>query len=220
MPSPNVIAIDGPAGAGKSTIARRVAAELDLPFLDTGAMYRAVTAAAVRAGVRTDDGDSVRRIAETSSIDLVGDRTYINGIDVTDEIRSTEVTSAVSHVAANPGVRAAMGRHQRRWGLEGRGGVVEGRDIGTVIFPDARLKVFLTASPRVRAVRRAAEVGGDVDAMERAIAERDRLDSTRDTSPLREADDAYVVDTSDLSIDEVVAVIVDLFRGTPGSVRP
>jgi len=206
-----VIAIDGPAGAGKSTIARMLADRLSLEYLDTGAMYRAITSEALHTGVAVDDTDRVARIAETAVLRVDRDAVIVNGRDVTADIRSATVTAAVSAVAANPAVRAAMGSHQRRWGLDHGGGVLEGRDIGTVIFPDAALKVFLTASPRVRAERRVAEVGGDVDQMEAAIAERDHRDSSRETSPLAEADDSVVIDTSDMSLDDVVERIASLF---------
>jgi CMP/dCMP kinase len=206
-----VIAIDGPAGAGKSTIARLAASRLGIGYLDTGAMYRAVTALALHKGVPVEDAAAVARLAEGCRLDISSDKVTIDGLDVTVEIRSARVTASVSRVAANPGVRAAMGAHQREWGIRHRGGVLEGRDIGTVIFPDAALKVFLTASPRVRARRRAAETGEDVDVIEQSIIERDRIDSTRATSPLAEANDAVLIDTSDMSIDDVVDRIVALF---------
>ena len=203
-----VVAIDGPAGAGKSTVARALARRLGVQYLDTGAMYRAVTWAALREGVDLADEDAVGRIAERASIDVALDAVTVDGTDVTRAIRGPEVTSGVSIVAAQSRVRAEMRRRQRTWGGERGGGVIEGRDIGTVVFPDAVAKLFLTASARTRAERRVKESGGDVDAVERSIMERDRLDSTRADSPLSESSDAIVIDTTDRSVDEVVASIV------------
>ena len=199
-----VVAIDGPAGAGKSTIARALARRLGVPYLDTGAMYRAVTHAALRDGVQPNDVGAVTHLAGVSRIDVGEDRVTVDGVDVTREIRSDRINQAVSHVAAISGVRTVLRDQQRAWVAAHGGGVVEGRDIGTVVFPDATLKVFLTASPEVRARRRVAESGGDVEAIARSIAERDRLDSSRVDSPLMTADGSITVDTSDLSIDQVV----------------
>lgn len=201
-----VIAIDGPAGAGKSTVGRALAARLGLEYLDTGAMYRSVTFAALTRGVDLSDLEAVASLARTLDI-VVGERVTVDGVDATAEIRAADVNAAVSVVAANPGVRSEMRQRQRDWGDRRGGGVIEGRDIGTVVFPDAVLKLYLTASPRIRAERRVAEAGGDVDLIERSIAERDHLDSTRADSPLREADGAIVVDTSGLSIAEVLSRI-------------
>lgn len=207
-----VIAIDGPAGAGKSTVSRLVAERSGLPFLDTGAMYRGVAFSALRAGVPISDEARLGGIAETVVLDLDLEGLRVDGIDATSEIRGPQVTAAVSVIATYSRVRTAMRDQQRRWIAANGGGVVEGRDIGTVVFPDAMLKVFLTASPRVRALRRVAQSGGDPDEVERSIAERDRIDSTRDDSPLRPADDAVVVDSSLMPVEEVVDTIVRLFR--------
>lgn len=213
-PAPlRVIAIDGPAGAGKSTIARALASELGLEYLDTGAMYRGVTFAALRAGIAVDDVEAVAALARR--VDLqVADRVLVDGVDATTAIRTPEVTAAVSAVAANSEVRAEMRRQQQEWAEARGGGVIEGRDIGSVVFPDASLKLFLTASPRVRAERRAAENGGDVDAIEADIARRDQYDSSRADSPLTEAQGALVVDTTGRTIDEVVAHIAELLEQT------
>ncbi|MEY2968872.1 MAG: cytidylate kinase [Actinomycetota bacterium] len=199
-----VVAIDGPAGAGKSTIARALARRLGVPYLDTGAMYRAVTHAAIRDGVDPANAEAVTRLAVVSSIEVGDGDVKVDGVDVTREIRADHINHAVSHVAAISGVRTVLRDQQRAWVAAHGGGVVEGRDIGTVVFPDATLKVFLTASPHVRAQRRVAESGGDVDAIARSIAERDRLDSTRIDSPLMTADGSITIDTSNLSIEEVV----------------
>ncbi|MFZ9383054.1 MAG: (d)CMP kinase [Ilumatobacteraceae bacterium] len=207
-----MVAIDGPAGAGKSTVARALARRLGVQYLDTGAMYRAVTWAALHAGVDLHDEDAVADIAEKSTIDVGLDSVTVDGHDVTVVIRGVEVTSGVSIVAAQSRVRAEMRRRQRVWGEDRGGGVIEGRDIGTVVFPDAIAKLFLTASPRIRAERRVAESGGDVDAVERSIVDRDRLDSTRADSPLAESSDSIVIDTSHRTIDEVVTSILALLE--------
>jgi len=207
-----VIAIDGPAGAGKSTIGRVLATRLGLEYLDTGAMYRAVTAAAMRAGLDLDDLDAVATLARACALSVDDHGVRIDGHDVTTEIRGPEVTAKVSKVAANSAVRTEMRSRQRQWAEVRGGGVIEGRDIGTVVFPDADLKLYLTASPRVRAERRVAQSGGDVDEIERSIAERDRLDSTRADSPLAEASDARLIDTTGLGIDEVVESLLALLE--------
>src|SRR5262245_54180541 len=167
-----VIAIDGPAGAGKSTIARALAARLGLDYLDTGAMYRAVTFAALRRGLDLTDTDAVAGLARTVDLQVDEHGVTVDGVEATSAIRSPEVTAAVSVVAANSGVRAEMRARQQAWALVRGGGVIEGRDIGSVVFPDAELKLYLTASPRIRAERRVAEAGGDVDEIEQAIAAR------------------------------------------------
>jgi len=205
-----IIAIDGPAGAGKSTIARALAQRLGVEYLDTGAMYRAVTVAAMRRGVAVNDVERVASIAADLEIDVDDRGVFVDGTDVTSEIRSREVTANVSAVAANSAVRSVLRAHQRAWGDERGAGVMEGRDIGSVVFPDAALKLYLTASPRVRAERRVAEAGGDVDEIEAAIAARDHYDSSRADSPLREADGSIVVDTTGLGIEEVLDRITSL----------
>ena len=205
-----IVAIDGPAGAGKSTVGRAVAEQLHLEYLDTGAMYRSVTFAALRRGLDPSDQEAVGALSEQIEIEVDRERVLVDGVDATIEIRGREVTSAVSAVAANSRVRAELVRRQRAWVAEHGGGVVEGRDIASVVFPDATLKLYVTASARVRAERRVAEIGGDVDEVETSIIGRDRQDSTRVDSPLIEASGAVAVDTSDLSIDEVVAQVMEL----------
>lgn len=204
-----VVAIDGPAGAGKSTIAKALARRLGVPYLDTGAMYRAVTYAVLRDRVDMGDEASVGRLARDTNVVVADGRVTVDGDDVTVEIRGPEVTAAVSVVAAISSVRSILREQQRDWVRDHGGGVVEGRDIGTVVFPDATLKVYLTASPEVRARRRVAESGGDIVAIARSIAERDRLDSTRADSPLHAAADSAWVDTSELDIDQVVGLLYD-----------
>ncbi len=208
-----VVALDGPSGSGKSSTARGVARRLGLRYLDTGAMYRAMTWWLLDHGVDVTDPTAVAahaaRPVMTVGTDPVAPTIVIDGVDVSAPIRGAAVTAAVSQVSAVPAVRARLVEVQRA--LIGAGGVVvEGRDIGTVVFPDADLKLFITASPRIRAERRVREIGGDVDEVEASIIKRDRSDSSRTHSPLSEADDAVTVDTTDLSIDEVVAHIVSM----------
>jgi cytidylate kinase len=199
-----VIAIDGPAGAGKSTVARAVAERLGFTYLDTGAMYRAVGLAANERG----DGADPAQVAESVDIE-VGERVLLDGRDVTEAIRTPEVSAAASRVAADPGVRAALVRKQQRI-IEHGDWVAEGRDIGTVVAPDAAVKVFLTASPEERARRRAAESGADPRQVLRAQHERDLRDASADRTVLEPAADAVPVDTTGLSLDEVVAQIETL----------
>ena len=205
-----VVAIDGPAGAGKSTIAKALAAKLQVSYLDTGAMYRAVTFAAMNSGIDLSNQDLVATLTRESKMLLTDESVVINGLDATTAIRSSEVTAAVSSVAANSEVRTELRERQRQWIADHNGGVVEGRDIGSVVFPDATLKVYLTASPTVRAKRRVAQSGGNVEEIAAAIASRDLQDSSRSDSPLTQTDDAITIDTSDRSIDEVVAQLVEL----------
>lgn len=205
-----VIAIDGPAGSGKSTVAKAVAERLDLDYLDTGAMYRAVAFACMRVGVDPADAEPVARLARAMDLE-VGERVRVDGVDATIEIRSPEVTRAVSTVAANPAVRRELVQRQREWADAHSGGVIEGRDIGTVVFPDADLKVFLTADDAERAGRRSKEMlDMHYDKVAADIARRDHVDSTRAASPLTVADDAVEVDTTGRSIDEVVDRVLAL----------
>ncbi len=199
-----VVAIDGPAGAGKSTIAKALAIKLGVRYLDTGAMYRAVTFAAMQSGIDLDSEYEVAKLARDCKMELTDDTVVVNGLDATQAIRAPEVTSAVSTVAMNSQVRTELRERQRKWIADHFGGVVEGRDIGSVVFPDATLKVFLTASPLVRAQRRVAQLGGNVDEIAIAIAVRDAQDSSRDDSPLIRTSDAIIIDTSSRSIQEVV----------------
>ena len=203
-----VIAIDGPAGSGKSTIAARVAARLGLAHLDTGAMYRAVTWAVLRDGIQPSDGEAVSRVARDITIEL-GVQVLVDGEDVTSAIRGQDVSGAVSVVAAHPAVRRELVSRQRAWVAERSGAVVEGRDIGSVVFPDADVKVYLTASDDERARRRAGQdVGMGHQEAAADIARRDQLDSTRTVSPLQVADGAVVIDTTGLTVDEVVEQVL------------
>ena len=208
-----VIAIDGPAGSGKSTVARALAERLELDYLDTGAMYRAVTFAALRRLMDPDEIDAVGELAEELDLEVHDTSVTVDGVDATLEIRGPEVTSAVSVVAANPRVRAELRRRQREWAMKHAGGVIEGRDIGSVVFPEAELKVYLTASQDVRAARRHQEAAElDYEQTRSMMADRDAFDSTRADSPLREPQDAVHVDTTDLSVDEIVDRIVALLE--------
>lgn len=208
---PLVLAIDGPAGSGKSTVAKAVAARIGLEYLDTGAMYRSVAFAALRGGVDPEDAEVVANLARNMDLDISpSGRVTVDGVDATIEIRGPEVTRAVSIVAANPEVRGEMRARQRQWVAKRGGGVMEGRDIGTVVFPDARLKVYLDASPEVRAARRSKEVADlSYETVATDLARRDALDQNRDHDPLRTAADAVVIDTSDLTVDEIVDAIME-----------
>ncbi|HEY5013578.1 MAG TPA: (d)CMP kinase [Acidimicrobiia bacterium] len=211
-----IVAIDGPSGSGKSTVARGVAERLALEVLDTGAMYRAVTLLVLERGADPADAPACTQIAQDMDLEI-GARTVLAGRDVSAAIRGPEVTESVSAVSAHPGVRAVLVERQRAWVAEHGGGVVEGRDIGTIVFPDARVKVFLTASEAERARRRhqderAADRAVAVDSVHADLARRDALDSSRRVSPLRRAPDAFVVDTTKRGIDDVVDEIVERFE--------
>lgn len=219
------VAIDGPMGSGKSTVAREVAKRLGFRYVDTGAMYRAVAAAAIRRGVALNDAAGLARLAQSVTIDLEpqtdGDeRLLVGGDDVTASLRSLDVNRIVAQVAKVPQVREALGTLQRRLGDRGRV-VMEGRDIGSVILPRARIKVFLTASIEARARRRQSELaaGGTampLDEVRRIIEEDDRLASTRETAPLLVAPGAVVIDSTALTVDQVVDQIVTLVERARG----
>jgi len=206
-----VIAIDGPAGAGKSTVARAVAAALGFTYLDSGAMYRCVALAGLECGADLGDPGAMAVLARSLRIGLDGERVDLGGRDVSDAIRTPQVSEAASRVSVHPGVREAMVARQRQLIGAGRY-VAEGRDIGTVVSPEAPLKVFLTASPEERARRRAAETGDEETAVLAAQRQRDERDQTREHSALRPAGDAVEIDTTGLSPEQVVASIVDLAR--------
>lgn len=211
-----VVAVDGPSGSGKSSTARGVAQRLSVAYLDTGAMYRAMTWALLQDGVDLDDPTAIAKAAEgvrlESGTDPLAPTIVANGTDVAEPIRSDEVTSSVSNVAAVPSVRAMLVDLQRAI-IEAnqRRIVVEGRDIGSTVAPDAEVKIYLVADPAARAARRAAEDGTtDATATELALARRDKIDSTRAASPLAKADDAIVVDSTYMSLDEVIDAIVEI----------
>jgi cytidylate kinase len=206
-----VIAIDGPAGAGKSTVARAVAGELGFTYLDSGAMYRGVALAALWDGADLDEGEAIGSLAEGLEIGLDGPRVLLGEREVTGEVRTAEVSAAASRVSVHPRVREAMVARQRQLIDAGRF-VAEGRDIGTVVSPDSPLKIFLTASDEERARRRSAETGEDVEAVLAAQRQRDARDTEREHGALRAADDAVELDTTGLSLDEVVARVVALAR--------
>jgi len=208
------VTIDGPGGVGKSTVARAVAARLGLPYLDTGATYRAATVIALQSGIRLDDGDAILAEVSRREIDYGLDGILLDDEPIREQTRTPEVTAGVSAVSAHARVRSHIVAIQRSW-VERQGGnaVVEGRDIGTTVFPFADVKVYLTARPEVRAARRAGDSeteGAPISQIAAALAARDDADSSRATSPLRPADDATVIDTSEIGIDRVVETIIDL----------
>lgn len=206
-----IVTMDGPSGTGKSTVSREVARRAGLPHLDTGAYYRAATLAALRSGVELDSEAEVIGAVVCAEITEEEGRIYLDGEDVSDEIRGRQVTEHVSKVSAHPRVRGLLVERQREWAQRHGGrAVVEGRDIGSVVFPEAEVKIYLDADPLVRATRRAHQLGQDPAAVIADLKRRDELDSSRKASPLTVPDGATVVDTSDLTFDEVVEKILAL----------
>jgi cytidylate kinase len=215
-----VVAVDGPGGAGKSSVSRALAARLGWSHLDTGAFYRAATLAVLRAGIDPEDGAAVSELVEQLKFRQDRGSMFLDSEDVSDEIRSKDVTAAVSVVSAHRDVRRTLVRHQRQWvAAHSESVVVEGRDIGSVVFPDADLKIWLMASSAERARRRAAETGEAVAAVAADLARRDQADSNREASPQKPAPDAVWVDTTNLAIDFVVERIVAMIE-QPGEVLP
>ena len=216
-----VVAVDGPSGSGKSTVSRRLATAIDGIYLDTGAMYRAITWAVLQAGVDLQDPDAIAKISQETTLsvgtDPVSPHFRANGTDVDAAIRGPEVTGAVSAVAAVPAVRRQLVQLQREIIAAAPRIVVEGRDIATVVAPDAELKVYLTASAAARAQRRSAEDATDVAATEADLNRRDKLDSSRAVDPLRQADDAVTLDTTGMGIDEVVATLLSMLNSKVSS---
>ena len=209
-----IIAIDGPAGAGKSTIAKKVADSLGYVYIDTGAMYRAFTYELLTSSISLSDIEEITKVLEKTNIEFKNSEIFLNNLNVTNEIRSKNVTANVSAVSAIPQVREKLVNLQRKIASENNS-ILDGRDIGTVVFPNAELKIFLTASVKIRALRRyneliAKDKNIDINEIEAEIEKRDKLDSSRETSPLIKAADAIEIDTSDLSIDEVANTILKL----------
>ncbi len=211
MSGRRVIAIDGPAGAGKTSVARGTAERLGWAHLDTGAYYRAATLAALVRGADLDNEAETLAAAAAVEIGYRGGKIFVAGMDMERAIRGEAVTGAVSKVAAMAGVRRLLAGRQREW-LERNGGrgVVEGRDIGTAVFPEAELKVYLTAHPRVRAARRAGETGGEVEEVRADLDRRDRIDSTREASPLQIPPQAVLIDTTRLTPRESISRVLQL----------
>lgn len=219
-----IVAIDGPVATGKSSVAKGVAEKMKLLYIDTGAMYRAITLAALRAGIDLKNRKDIARIARESEVELKstpkGLRTFLNGEDVSEEIRSPEVSRATSPISETPEVRTRLVELQRAMGST-RGVVMEGRDIGTVVFPDADFKFFLTADPMERARRRSLQMKGtaheqDVESVLDDLKERDRRDTTREIAPLRRADDAVEIDTTELTLGAVIDKISGIIlKGNP-----
>ncbi|HHG74936.1 MAG TPA: (d)CMP kinase [Persephonella sp.] len=216
-----IIAIDGPAGSGKSTIAKMIARELGFTYIDTGAMYRAVALKIKRLGINPDDPEAVLEVLKNTEIDLKpseeGIKIFLDGEDVSDMIRTEEIGKIASKIARHRKVREILVQMQRELGKRAKDAVIEGRDTGTVIFPDADIKFFLTASAEVRAERRYRELkekglNVNYDRILREVKERDRLDKTRKESPLKPAEDAVIIDTSDKDIDQVFRQLIDIIK--------
>ncbi|MBT95968.1 MAG: hypothetical protein CL431_08375 [Acidimicrobiaceae bacterium] len=207
-----ILAIDGPAGSGKSSLAKLLAQELQLEYLDTGAMYRSVAAEVIAANIDPEAYREVTQITDNIDISFNGQEVFVNAKNLTKQIRSPEVNSIVSYVAANPGVRAILRRAQRSWARQRGGGVLEGRDIGSVVFPKAKLKVYVTATPEERAHRRSLESGRDMKEILNEIQERDEIDSSRTDSPLSVSSNAIVVDTTDKTLSEVANEVLRNFN--------
>ncbi len=216
-----IIAIDGPAGSGKSTIAKMIARELGFTYIDTGAMYRAVALKIKRLGINPDDPEAVLEVLKNTEIDLrpseEGIKIFLDGEDVSDRIRTEEIGKIASKIARHRKVREILVQMQRELGKRAKDAVIEGRDTGTVIFPDADIKFFLTASAEVRAERRYRELkekglNVNYDRILREVKERDRLDKTRKESPLKPAEDAVIIDTSDKDIDQVFRQLIDIIK--------
>jgi cytidylate kinase len=206
-----IVTMDGPAGTGKSTVSRLVADRLGIPRLDTGAFYRAAGLAALRAGIDLDDHSAVADLVAGLQLDQLGGRMLMDGVDVSEEIRTQIVTEASSRVSVHPDVRGLLVVYQRDWVARNENrAVVEGRDIGSVVFPGATVKVYLDARPEVRAQRRAAQTGEEYDLVLDDLRSRDSRDSTREASPLTVPDGAVVIDTSDMDVDQVVETVVGL----------
>lgn len=204
-----IITVDGPGGTGKSTVSRLLAERAGLPHLDTGAFYRAATLAVLEAGVDPYDEAGVIEVVSRSDLEQEDGRMYLDGRDVSAEIREERVTQAVSAVSAHPGLRRMLVEAQRAWVERHGGGVIEGRDIGSVVFPEAPFKFYLDASPEVRARRRADQTGESYDEVLEDLRRRDRIDSTRAASPLVVPDGAMVIDTSNLGVEEVVETMLE-----------
>lgn len=217
MKTSNVIAIDGPSGSGKSTISKIIARELDFLYIDTGAMYRAITCKIMKNHIELSDTDVLTRLLSNTKFDFFDSKLYMDGSPVGDEIRHPEIDKNVSVVSANSLVRAFLSKEQRKIGLE-KPSVIDGRDIGTVLFRDAVLKIFLTADVAKRAERRYQEniqkgiTDYSLQEIIEQIRKRDEIDSTREIAPLRKAEDAVLIDSSNLSIEEIVEQIKELFQ--------
>jgi CMP/dCMP kinase len=206
-----IVAIDGPAGAGKSTVSQEIARRMGFLYIDSGAMYRAVALLALQNNVNLDDSLKLAALAENAEISLAAGKVTLNGADITQAIRSAEVSEAASRVSKVPAVRRAMVALQRDYAEESSV-VMEGRDIGTVVFPDAQVKIYLDASPEIRARRRVEQSGGDYNTVLAEIRSRDDRDATRADSPLRQAEDAVYLDSSGLPEPEVIEAVLKIIR--------